>query len=470
MNKKDTDYFEFINSSEDGYMIDVMLKTKKSNPLKLAIYFQDKVVKAVYLLKNELAEGEKTIIIKGIYIPQGKYFIRITQKSEAKGEVPYRLFINKYEYALDSEAEPNDNIGEANELNLAKGYIKGYFNPEWNAADIDSKYNETDWIKFYVSEQSNLLSLELTSVPNVDSVIDLYNDLGILIKSINGFGIDEPEILKNYGVSKTGYYYAKIYAKMLGQKNDSIPYKFYIDLKGIEKDTEIEPNDSMNNANYLSNSIKGFINPIADKDWYYFNISGDKPKLLNISITPISDIDVVLNLYNSLGEKIFQINAAGKEESEVFPDYYILSGKYYISVSDSDNKNQNVNTPYKLSINTSQYKNNFEIEPNNSFDKANEIKLASSVYGYISPAKDTDCYRLDLNSDKRLKFALSPIESLRPMIEIYSNEKIINSIDQLKTGTDNYINLTKGTYYIILKDADNKGNYYERYIFTILER
>ncbi len=472
--KSDVDYFKFVNTDEGEFDIELILKTKYKNPLKLSLYFQDKVIKSVYLLKSEFENNENIIRIKNIYIRKGTYFIRITQRREWKRAIPYILTINKLSFNTFEEMEPNDTIGDANEIDITEGYIKGYFSPQWNCADSASKFREVDWFKFFVSDESNLISIALTGTPDIDPIVELYNELGIMLKKIDGFGIDEPEVLKNYGIMQPGYYYAKIYPKNIGQKNDNISYKFYVNIEKYKKEFEFEPNDSMNNANYLKDSVKGFINPPGDVDWFTFTIDSNKASLLNISITPLSDIDIIVKLYSHMGEKLFELNSYSVNESEFFPDLYILSGKYFITVSDAKNKFQNINSPYTLSIKFFPYAKEFEIEPNNSFDNATMIKLNTPFKGYISPKADIDYYKFSLGSNKRLKFRISPVPAVDFMIEIYSaNRELITNINnnQASEGELGYVELNAGIYYVILRDAENKNsNYYENYIFTILER
>lgn len=473
-NRNDIDYFKFVSIEDQDFDIEIELKTRVPNPLKLSIYFQDKLIKSVYLLKHEFKNGEQVIKIKNIYVKSGTYFIRIKQKRKWDKQIPYTLIVNRIGHNFDEEIEPNDTISEASEINLIESYIKAYFSPQWNGALEGENYREVDWFRFFVSEKSNLVSLELTGVPDVDPVVELYNELGIRLKKIDSSGIDEPEVLKNYGILQPGYYYVKIYSKNLGEKNNNIPYKLYVNIKEYKKEFEFEPNDSMSSANYISNSIKGFINPSGDIDWFYFYINGDSPSLLDISITPISDIDFVLKLYNQTGEKLFTLNAYPEDQSEVFPDFYIQPGKYYIAVQNTKSDTQNINKYYTLYIKSQIYPGDFEIEPNNNFENATLIELNSSIKGYISPTGDIDSYIFTINTNKRIKLSISPIPAVDTVIEIYNSDReLIQRINKNRAGEGEteYTELSAGKYYVILKDAENRGsNYYEKYIFTILER
>ena len=58
----------------------------------------------------------------------------------------------------------------------------------------------------------------------------MYNNLGFLIKKADSLGIDEPEILKNFGIYQKGEYYIKVYNKNKNYQNDTIPYQLYLNL------------------------------------------------------------------------------------------------------------------------------------------------------------------------------------------------------------------------------------------------
>ncbi|MBN1898069.1 MAG: hypothetical protein JW827_04780 [Spirochaetes bacterium] len=464
----DKDVFKFINL-EENYNIQIELETDDINLLKLSLFHQDNMIKSVSLSEGEITNRENLLIIKNVYLEKGIYLIQIEQKGNNPEKTPYLLSLIKNIHEEDEEMEPNDRMDHANLIDMEKGYIKGYFSPGFESPDTGP---ECDWFRFSVSEASNLLSFELTGVPGIDPVIELYNELGIMIKRIDSFGWDEPEILKNFGLVTTGEYYFKIYSKSRGQKNNSIPYQFYIRLDRFNPEFEFEPNDSLNKANPLIDSIKGYINPAGDTDWFSFSIEENR-SLLNLTVTPLSDVDLLIKIYNSIGEIFFQLNSGEKNESEIFPDLYIEKGKYFLSLADATGGSQNINSPYTVTIRSLPFPDDLEKEPNNSLSQATPFALNSSVKGFLAPQKDLDYFKFSLNGSENLKVSVSPVPALDLIIEIVNTRgEVIASINKNKTseGESDLVQLEAGNYYVILKDAENKSNYYEKYILTILER
>ena len=468
----DIDYYKFIAQGQNTNLIDIELSTKIPNPLNLDLYFQNKLIKSSYLLKEDYEKRENKIVFKNIFIIQGVYYIRITKKKEESEEVRYSLNIKLDSDINNKEREPNDRLVEANYINITNGYIKGFFNPAWNLALKDLNFIEADWFKFTITEKSNILSVEITSIPGIDPVIELYNDLGFLMKKADSMEVDEPEILKNFGVFREGEYFVKIYNKNIGFQNDKIPYQLYLSLKKYIAQFEFEPNDSMNQANYISETMKGYINPTFDRDWYFFEINQNQV-FLNISVAPLNSVDLRLVLYNHLGEKFYVIDNYPINEAEILPNLLLSRGKYFLTVSDRSNKHQNYLDDYTIALKKTKYEENREYEPNDSYIQAINIEANNSYKGYISPKGDQDYFFFNIQQDMNLKIDISPVPDLNFIIQIIDEYKnMVQEINNRRTGEGEsaILSLAAGMYYIILKDAENKGNFYENYIFSIFER
>ena len=112
----------------------------------------------------------------------------------------------------------------------------------------------------------------------------------------------------------------------------------------------------------------------------------------------------------------------------------------------------------------------WEYEPNNLYHQALPVDVNQSYKGYISPKKDKDILVLTLQEDKNLKIEISPVPQLDFLILLYDSEK--KEIKQINNrpegeGEEEILSLKAGTYYVILKDADNQSNFYENYILPI---
>ncbi len=471
LDQKDIDYFKFIVQDESTNSMDISLLTKNPNTIKINLYYQNILIKSTYLQKSSFNDGENLITFKNILRKKGLYCIRLIKNRKEYDEAKYSLNIKLNSFNKNIEQEPNDKLLEANYINITNGYIKGYYNPSWNLAIKEKHYTESDWYKFNTTDKSNILAIEITSIPGTDPVIEIYNKLGFLIKRADSMGIDEPEILKNFGIFDSGEYYIKIFTKKEYQ-NDKMPYQLYLNLSPINSQFELEPNDSLNQATSIKDKINGYINPVSDIDWYTFNVKQDKA-ILNTSITPLNNVDLKIDFFNQIGEKIYSLDYAKRNEAEVIPNLLLKKGKYYITVTDKKNKYQNYLDYYTMTIKLNPYLNTYEYEPNNSFKEAITFNINNSYKGYLSPGIDKDYYTFSLDDKTTLKFDISPVPQINPVIEIYDAQKnIIKTINNKSRdeGESETITLNSGIYYVILKDADNKNNFYENYIFSIFER
>jgi hypothetical protein len=466
--ENDMDWFKFVVGPEECFNISFELITKDFNPLRLSIYFQDQIIKSLYIKKG-IEQDQNNIFIKNLFVLPGVYYIKIDNAYKISKSISYSFNVIKYSYNSEEETEPNDNFNRADEIDLKRGYIKGYYSPEWNMQNDEEI--ECDWFKFFVAEKSNQISIEITSVPNVNPVIELYDELGFLLRKIDGFGIDEPEVLKNFFVNNPGWYYIKVYPKNLGEVNNKIPYNLYLKIEKGSPEFEIEPNDNINYANLLVSHIKGYITPKNDVDWFYFDI--EKKSFLNFAITPLLNIDFVVEIYSSTEEKIFTIDSFSAGEAEVFPNLYLAEGRYFLKIY-AKNFEQNIDNYYDLKIEAKPFSLDWEIEPNNDFNLANVLNLNKSIKGFICPAGDLDYYKIVISDKRRIKFFVTSVSSVDFVIEIFNSKKEnIATINKNKSGAgeNEIIELLPDTYYVILKDAENKrSNYYENYIFAILER
>ncbi len=472
IDNKDIDYYKFIICESETNFIDIELSAKNPNPLNLSLYFQNTLIKSTHLLEEDYENKKNKIVFKNIALKQGVYYIKIIKNPNEHEQINYLLNIKLYSYNKNIEKEPNDKLVEANAVNITNGYVKGFFNPAFNLALPDLNNQEADWFKFYTSDKTNVLSIEITSIPDIDPVIELYNNLGFLIKKADSLGIDEPEILKNFGIYQKGEYYIKVYNKNINYQNDTIPYQLYLNLNKINSQFEMEPNDSLSKATPIQTHIKGYINPVYDIDWYTFFIN-EKKSILNISITPLSTVNLKCEIFNHIGEKIYTLDNYPDNEAEIMPNLLLHKGQYYLSISDKSNQNQNYLDYYTLTLKINPFKKTWEYEPNNSFENAINININHSYEGYISPAGDKDFFIFNINNDQNIKIDVSPIPQIDFIIIIYDTEK--NIIKEINSKPNGYgetatLLLKEGTYYIILKDADKHSNFYENYIFSIYQR
>jgi len=463
-NINDIDFFRISKSNQNNLPIAIYINSSWTNLLKLTLIENNKEIKSFLCNENEVS-------IRNIFLNNSLYFIKIEKNRKIPDEVDYILKIEEEKDFQNFEREPNDNFAFANEIDTNLNYIKGYFTPSFNLLNSNENYLETDWFKCFL-KKSNIVSVEITSVPGIDSVLEIYDEFLTFLKKCDSFGIDEPEFLRNYIIPESGYYFIKVYSKDY-LNNSKIPYKLYITLSKTNSEFEIEPNDNFAVANKFLNYIKGYISPKGDRDFFLFEIN-DSPSLVDINITPLWGIDLILNIYNFYGELLKSINYYPSAYGEFYSNFYLEPGKYYVEVKSANEELQNSNDFYKLTISKKRYEQNLEIEPNDNFENANTIELNKSIKGKIGFRSDLDFYKLNISERSKVKISVTPVSSVNFLIEIYNSKKELNkqiNKNGVSEGESDYLDLESGVYYIILRDAENlNSNYYENYVLSILKR
>ncbi|MDD5067894.1 MAG: hypothetical protein PHF84_12680, partial [bacterium] len=227
-----------------------------------------------------------------------------------------------------------------------------------------------------------------------------------------------------------------------------------------------------NFANPVRNRIRGYINPSGDRDYYSFDVEQDK-MVLSLSLTPVNNVDLKLEILNALGEKIYALNSSVMDEGEIIPNLMLRKGRYYLAVSDLSNKRQNYLDAYTLKAAASELRLNWEYEPDDSFEQALSVSLNQSWNGYLAPGSDKDFYSLAVAEDRNLKLDVSGVPQIDFILQVYDQERnlVIEVNEKGKgEGESAIISFTPGNYYVILKDAENNNNSYESYLFSVFER
>lgn len=477
----DIDYYNLRLKNTGKYDKKVIAKIVLKNSSKfkyvLKVFNKKRLLKQVNQSSDEIILNN--IMFKIDDLNNGRIFLAVTSESNGSKDYPSKYVLNvkirnkdKYE-----EGEPNDEavfalpILKDNNGNL----IKGYFNPGLNP--LKESGIEEDWYKYKVSyvdvqskDKSIKVNLDLTAVPDVDSKVTIYDDLGYMIRSGDSSGLGENERLLNV-LLKEGTYYIKINSVYPNQENVSIPYIFRI-TKINDLKTEAEPNDSYPMANTIdfSEENKGFFNPIGDIDWYRCNVYDVNPQVLTIKAEPTAYIDYKIGLYTASKKLILSVDDRKEDEGEIIKNIGVGPGVYYIKL---ENKNQKKDVPqneYSFTVYKNEWNNEEEYELNNDFNSANVFNLGTLKKGYITPIGDIDFYRLQIGSQETIRFEVSPCVLLDLYIELYdSNGNLIRKIDKNREGKgeEGEETLNSGTYFFKIGSNNENENSRDFYILRI---
>ena len=284
---------------------------------------------------------------------------------------------------LQSELEPNDKKDQANELKLGED-IKGFF---------QEKHDE-DWYKLTVNVSGkNIMRIDLSAVPEVDSEIYIYNEKGNRLKTCDIGEEGEAEAVINLGVTEGLIYYIKVEARSDMNQNDS--YTLKTQLTGPwQEGQEFELNDELEQANELKlgEDIKGFFQEKHDEDWYKLTVNVSGKNIMRIDLSAVPEVDSEIYIYNEKGNRLKTCDIGEEGEAEAVINLGVTEGLiYYIKVEARSDMNQNDSYTLKTQL-TGPWQEGQEFELNDELEQANELKLDQIITGYSCPEDDEDWY------------------------------------------------------------------------------
>ena len=204
-----------------------------------------------------------------------------------------------------------------------------------------------------------------------------------------------------------------------------------------------EPNNTFANAHTID---KGTYHLSAqNEDWFKIYL---KPGALQLSMTPSSNIDINMVLYNDNRQVVASHFSSGTENIA----YKVASaGYYYIQILPTSN----MSTNYVLSINYTSIADD-AYEPNDTFLEAKPIDKGT----YHLSAQNEDWFKISLKVGE-LKLSMTPSSNIDVNMALYDkNQKVVAA--HFSTGTENivYDVVSSGDYYIKISPASSISTSY----------
>ena len=392
---------------------------------------------------------------------------------------------NDFSQKLILEREPNDFLKDSQKMNPGE-IIKGFYYPflDYKAKEKSVKEilklvqeksrkefidKNLDIYQFVISDKGDyLLQLSLSPVENFDPVVIVaeerfldYLSMPLEVKPsvpvnergtffiVDSNSFDKGEGLANYKIKGGRKYY--IFLACLSRL-DYIelptvlqrPYHLSYNLLPLTSDMESEPNDQLENPKIIENNVmKGFLNPIWDKDFYLLEGSADSfyrlnfqkdsvnPqitkifKMLSITLIPPKDLDLALSVYDEYGRMLKMIDNEGKGGVEKIPNFLAeLGNKLYFSVSaGKQNESDDYLNPYEIKFFfTEQGSDSFEYEPNDqALVNQGPNTFSDTVRGYLNHKEDIDHFYAIGESVGKYHFYLKGLPKATFVIEIYDS-------------------------------------------------
>ncbi|MBN2401670.1 MAG: hypothetical protein JXN64_04665 [Spirochaetes bacterium] len=356
-----------------------------------------------------------------MFFDAGVYYIEILhgERDNPQGNEDdyYELHLSS-KNTDDEEKESNDSPESANLIEIGRE-IKGYFSPAFNKLNRSGPFpsREEDWYYFDVDledDQPVLLDALISNVPDVKSVLYLFDSERKELASSGTYGAGDGGRLEGIGIMKPGRYY--IMAASNFESNHSIPYRLQVTARNYDYSTEIEPNNSFDTANLImKNEISAKIFPDGDMDFYLYNIQNavreenqarDGQNFFRIEASSES-LNLLLRIFDDNKNKLFEIDNLKVPGKEVMPNA-LLKNNFYIEVSSK--RGEDSSSGYNLNVSFFPYSGEYELEPNDTKETATRVK-SDKIAGFISKKGDKDFYLFEYKKRVRKKFIVNGIQN-----------------------------------------------------------
>lgn len=290
------------------------------------------------------------------------------------------------------EAEPNDSYQQATALKLgraAKGTMATAKDQDWYRVDA-------------VGE--GVISVRLGGIRDADFSLTWLDADRRELKRVDETTVGGDEQALDLGVS-AGTYFLVVANGNEQAANAEQVYELNTSFEsatGLER----EPNDAALSAQPLEAGglVKGHYwptrRPVADdpeaveEDWYAVSVAGAGLFLLNVSVSEVPKVDAVLEVYDTNGYKLKELDAGGVGEGESLRSFGVRGpGKFLLRLRSKYKNAGNPDAAYDLLTELLPYQGRTEFEPNDQRADATPLEL-DSITGTISPAADQDWYKV----------------------------------------------------------------------------
>ncbi len=466
-NPKDQDWYR-LDSMADG-VISAHLGGIKD--VDFVISFFDKDRRELKRVDETTVGGDEQLLDLGV--SAGAYYLVVSNKNEKANNAAqeYEL-VTKLDGSTGREREANDTALTAQAVE-AGGLAKGHYWPAKQLLSEEPEAAEEDWYSIEVAKTGLfLLNIDVSEVPKVDAILEVYDTNGYKLKELDAGGIGEGESLRNFGVRGPGKFQLRLRSKYKTAGNPDVSYDLLTELLPYQGATEFEPNDQRTDATPLElDSISGTIAPAGDQDWYKVTVASETKSLLRAELSGLSGMDLTLSLRDGLGNEISFIDNMGKEQPEIMTGWGLTGGDYHLVVSEKSGKKVDSRQSYSLARKMIPFQPGLEWEPNNSSTTVQSLKIGESVDGYFAPKGDEDWYEFNLYQKGVVVLELTGVINAAPSLTLFDQEfKELAAAAAPKTGDPVSLEreLDRGTYVVRLKPADAaQNNVRDKYSFRV---
>lgn len=347
-----------------------------------------------------------------------------------------------------AEKEPNDSAATA--LTLDRSAII-----EANLG-ADPAKPDVDWLVLKAA-LPRTVDLQATCPNGADIALELVDETGTALATINAGGVGAPERIPNIDVSSRTFVRVVSLKKGVGGAY-TVTAKFADRMPGYE----LEPNERKVDATpvAIGQAISGTISHGNDVDFFRYELPSDAPPELTTAPLPaegedagqdagVADAgsdDAGADGGNPLAEKRLALRVDVSAVEGVAVDLQILTEAeavlfaakskdnaplslrnvgvraadkvIYVAVRSNGRKGANPDVSYTLTVAPEDASGSAEFEPNDELSRATDVPPNSYRDGFISPKGDVDHFRLVTDGPSIAKLQVSGVDKVDLVLSV----------------------------------------------------
>ncbi|HAM34741.1 MAG TPA: hypothetical protein DEB40_12475 [Elusimicrobia bacterium] len=464
----DADWYKMTVDRDAGI---VRLHVGGIRDVDFALSFQNGARQELKRIDETGTGGDEEALDLGV--TRGDYYVVLSNKN-SKANNPKQKYVlsARLESAQGREREPDDTPLTATPLET-NGLMRGRYFPTQNPlADGEDKAEE-DWFRIKADKAGVFaLNLDLSGVPNVDPVLEMYDVNGYKLKEVNDNGVGEGEMLKDFGVRAPSEYALRLRTRGRRMGNPDVFYELLTELIPYDGRAELEPDDQRQDATPMRReSLSAHIAPAGDVDWFEVNDDTVPQRMLRVDLSALAGMDLVLTVTDEIGQPVRVVDNAGKEAPETLTGLGISNATYYLVVGEKTGKAADTRYSYNLAKALVPWQAGLEWELNDTTATAQAVELGESVDGYLAPKGDVDHYEFGVSSQGVVSVELTGVFNVRWNLELYDRESLLlQSQIAAKSGEPVALDkeLEAGIYWLRLRAEDpGQNNVRDKYTLRL---
>jgi hypothetical protein len=242
-----------------------------------------------------------------------------------------------------------------------------------------------------------LVALRLTGVPGLDLALDVLDDRGETLCSVNDGRAGAGEAIPNLGLSAGSYHVRVRQAGRTAGADETNAYTLSWSTSPLGPGEEIEPNDRAAWATELTPGadVTGYFGWRRDEDWFRVPLAAaPEGATLRVDLQGVSTVNASVAVHDSIRTKLIEAKG-GRGDKVALRAVTVKKGEPALYVVVRADVGKSHEERYSLRVSLDLPGEPTETEPNDDAARATPLEgPQGALAGYVASPGDADWYRL----------------------------------------------------------------------------